>query len=120
MAIAGHDGWAAKTWSRAGIAATVIQSTAASRPTRAAANWLKRVENVLLLKPSNAAAIQFVCLSEGTGFGGSGRLHDDLDTAVGLVAERLIELRAVLKPGPMGNYEGRIDLTLLDALQKLR
>src|SRR3569833_3022625 len=45
--------------SRSGIAATVIQSTDASRPIRAAASWLRRVEKLLLIRPSLAAAVQF-------------------------------------------------------------
>jgi hypothetical protein len=53
-----HDGSALIAQSRAGIAATVIQSTAASRPIRLAASWLMRVETVLLIRPSSKAAIQ--------------------------------------------------------------
>lgn len=56
--IAFHDGSALIAQSRAGIAATVIQSTAASRPIRAANNWLTMVEKVLLIRPSSIAAIQ--------------------------------------------------------------
>jgi hypothetical protein len=44
--------------SRAGMAATVIQSTAASRPIRPAKSWLTIVEKVLLISPSSIAAIQ--------------------------------------------------------------
>jgi hypothetical protein len=40
------------------MAATVIQSTPASRPMRAAKSWLTMVEKVLLIRPSWAAAIQ--------------------------------------------------------------
>ena len=39
-----------------GIVATTIQSTAASRPIRAADNWLTMVEKVLLTSPRQAAA----------------------------------------------------------------
>src|SRR5690349_323707 len=56
--IALHDGSALIAQSRAGIVATVIQSTQASRPIRAANNWLTMVENVLLIRPSSAAARQ--------------------------------------------------------------
>ncbi|UPK37914.1 hypothetical protein IVB18_11785 [Bradyrhizobium sp. 186] len=42
--------------SRAGMAATVIQSTGASRPIRVAKSWLTMVEKVLLLRPSSIAA----------------------------------------------------------------
>jgi len=55
--IARHDGSASSAQSRRGIEATVIQSTAASRPMRAANSWLTRVEKVLLISPSSAAAI---------------------------------------------------------------
>ena len=51
MAVAAVEGLALSAQSRAGIAATVIQSTAASRPIRAAVNWLTRVEKVLLSRP---------------------------------------------------------------------
>ncbi|WP_244645728.1 hypothetical protein [Bradyrhizobium campsiandrae] len=44
--------------SPAGMEATVIQSTAASRPIRAAKSWLTMVENVLLISPSSIAANQ--------------------------------------------------------------
>jgi hypothetical protein len=40
------------------MAATVIQSTAASRPRRAANSWLTSVEKVLLIRPRAAAATQ--------------------------------------------------------------
>ncbi|MGY4596132.1 antitoxin (DNA-binding transcriptional repressor) of toxin-antitoxin stability system [Bradyrhizobium sp. GM22.5] len=56
--IALHDGSALIAQSRAGMAATVIQSTAASRPMRAAKSWLTMVEKVLLIRPSSAAATQ--------------------------------------------------------------
>jgi len=45
------DGSTVKAQSRAGIAATDIQSTAASRPILAADSWLTIVENVLLIRP---------------------------------------------------------------------
>jgi hypothetical protein len=50
-AIAPIDGSAVKAQSRAGIAATDIQSTSASRPILAADSWLTTVENVLLMSP---------------------------------------------------------------------
>jgi hypothetical protein len=51
MARAAIDGSALNAQSRAGMAATDIQSTAASRPIRGADNWLTIVENVLLIRP---------------------------------------------------------------------
>jgi hypothetical protein len=45
------DRSAVKAQSRAGIAATDIQSTSASRPILAAESWLTTVENVLLMSP---------------------------------------------------------------------
>ena len=45
--------------SLAGMAATDIQSTQESRPSRPAAIWLMQVEKVLLMIPSRAAARQF-------------------------------------------------------------
>jgi hypothetical protein len=48
MKIELQEGSALMAQSWAGIAATVIQSTAASRPMRAAKSWLTKVENVLL------------------------------------------------------------------------
>lgn len=51
MAMAMVDGSKLRAQSRAGIAATDIQSTAASRPMRAADNWLTTVEKVLLIRP---------------------------------------------------------------------
>ena len=59
MKTALQEGSVLMAQSRAGIAATVIQSTAASRPMRAAKRWLTIVENVLLTRPSSTAAIQF-------------------------------------------------------------
>lgn len=56
--IALHDGSALSAQSRTGIAATVIQSTAASRPMRVADSRLTSVEKVLLIRPRAAAAIQ--------------------------------------------------------------
>jgi hypothetical protein len=50
-ATAPTDGAALKAQSRAGMAATDIQSTAASRPILAADSWLTTVENVLLMSP---------------------------------------------------------------------
>jgi hypothetical protein len=50
------DGSAVRTQSRAGMAATDIQSTVASRPILAAESWLTIVENVLLIRPRYAAA----------------------------------------------------------------
>ena len=44
IAMADQDGSTCSAQSRAGIAATDIQSTAASRPRRVAANWLISVE----------------------------------------------------------------------------
>jgi hypothetical protein len=51
MAMAAADGSKLRAQSRARIAATDIQSTAASRPMRAADNWLTIVEKVLLIRP---------------------------------------------------------------------
>jgi hypothetical protein len=59
MKAAIQEGSVLMAQSRAGIAATVIQSTAASRPMRAANRWPTIVENVLLTRPSSAAARQF-------------------------------------------------------------
>jgi hypothetical protein len=47
-----------------GMVATIIQSTAASRPIRAAMNWLTRVETVLDMSPKRAAARQFKLRSD--------------------------------------------------------
>src|SRR5689334_23740889 len=58
-AIALQLGSTLKAQSRAGMAATVIQSTAASRPRCDALSWLMMVEKVLLIRPSSAAASQF-------------------------------------------------------------
>jgi hypothetical protein len=55
-AIAPNDGSAVKAHSRAGMAATDIQSTSASRPILPAESWLTTVENVLLMSPRLAAA----------------------------------------------------------------
>jgi hypothetical protein len=41
-----------------GTTATTIQSTAASRPTRAAVNWLTTVDHVLLIRPRTTADFQ--------------------------------------------------------------
>src|SRR3954470_9482782 len=57
--MATQDGSALSAASRIGMAATVIQSTKASRPRRAAKSWLTMVEKLLLIRPSSAAAIQF-------------------------------------------------------------
>jgi hypothetical protein len=51
MAMAAVEGSELSAQSRAGMAATDIQSTAASRPMRAADNWLTTVEKVLLIRP---------------------------------------------------------------------
>jgi hypothetical protein len=51
MATATLEGSALSAQSRAGMAATDIQSTAASRPIRPADSWLTTVENVLLIRP---------------------------------------------------------------------
>src|SRR4051794_21352451 len=59
MKTAPHEGSMLMAQSRAGIVATVIQSTAASRPMRAAKSWLTIVEKLLLIRPSSAAASQF-------------------------------------------------------------
>ena len=59
-----QDGSICRAGSRSGMAATTIQSTAASRPIRAAVNWLTSVENVLLVSPSRAAARQFTPAAE--------------------------------------------------------
>jgi hypothetical protein len=56
MAMEAVEGSALSAQSRAGIAATDIQSTAASRPIRAADNWLTTVEKVLLIRPRQIAA----------------------------------------------------------------
>src|SRR4051812_20401290 len=47
------------------------------------------------------------------------RIQHDLDAAVLLVAERLVQTRAVLELGAMGDHEGRVDLALLDPMQQV-
>ena len=47
------------------------------------------------------------------------RLQDNLDAAVLLVTECLVQLRPLLKRGRMSDYERGID-ALLDALKQLR
>jgi hypothetical protein len=54
-----HSGSTWIAWSRSGIAATIIQSTTASRPIRAASSCATRVEKVLVMRPSNTAVRQF-------------------------------------------------------------
>ena len=54
--MAATEGSELNAQSRAGMAATDIQSTAASRPMRAADNWLTIVEKVLLISPRQIAA----------------------------------------------------------------
>jgi hypothetical protein len=51
MAMAAPEGSELNAQSLTGMAATDIQSTAASRPMRAAVNWLTSVEKVLLMRP---------------------------------------------------------------------
>ena len=51
MAMAAPEGSELSAQSLTGMAATDIQSTAASRPMRAAVNWLTSVEKVLLMRP---------------------------------------------------------------------
>src|SRR5258708_40111787 len=48
------------------------------------------------------------------------RLHHDLDAAVLLVAEGLVEFGPFFERCPMGDDEGRFDLALLDAFPELR
>ena len=60
--ITAHDGSLLSIPSRNGMVATTIQSTTASRPIRAARNWLTRVEKVLETSPRSAAARQFTLL----------------------------------------------------------
>src|SRR5215210_8910117 len=62
--ITAQEGSTCRAGSRSGMAATTIQSTTASRPIRAAVNWLTSVENVLLIKPSSAAARQLTPAAE--------------------------------------------------------
>src|SRR5256885_13552275 len=45
------------------------------------------------------------------------RLHHDLDAAVLLVAEGLVEFGPFFERCPMGDDKGRVDLALLDAFQ---
>src|ERR1700712_2307060 len=59
-----QEGSTCRAGSRSGMAATTIQSTTASRPIRAAVNWLTSVEKVLLIRPSRAAARQFTPAAE--------------------------------------------------------
>src|SRR5437588_7550908 len=48
------------------------------------------------------------------------RLHHDLDAAVLLVAEGLVEFGSFFERCPMGDDKGRVDLALLDAFHELR
>jgi hypothetical protein len=59
-----HEGSASRMPSCRGIAATTIQSVAASRPMRAPPKVVTMVENVLLMRPRIAAAIQRTATGE--------------------------------------------------------
>jgi hypothetical protein len=52
------DGSACSAAPCIGMEATTIQSTSASRPSRAAVSWDTRVDQVLVTRPRIAAAIQ--------------------------------------------------------------
>src|SRR4051812_38022546 len=98
------------------MAATAIQSTAASRPILPAVSWLTTVEKVLLTRPSSAAARQFRAFAAGatraaTGPRGSAKMAvQERDGALArdlrarrVVAAALVAIEAVA---------GRIDVDL--------
>src|SRR3954452_14884358 len=97
--IASHEGSALIAQSRVGMVATIIQSTAGSRPMRAAESWLTTVEKVLLSRPSWAAAIQFD-FGAGTA-----------DSIVFLQHRRTQAVKGMLVPGSSG--EGVHERTLI-------